>query len=393
MRVNSLTAHQQQTSTVQLKTLDHRGAERMALIFPKEASLIQGAKGLGARWSQTHGCWYLDNTYGVHKKVIAAFKGKAWVDASALFGGKKPLRTKAEISKTELHEKPQINDSNKKPAPTEFTNYLIRRNYGKNTIATYSSSLSAFQAYFAPQPINLLTEQNIEEYLNFLAIKKKVSYSSQNQTINAIKIYFEKVLNITKVTYKLERPKKTKTLPRIISKEAVQKMLSSANNLKHWSIIAFLYSSGLRRQELINLRISDVDLDRNQIFVRGGKGKKDRVTLLSAQLKKSIETYLTTYKPNYWFFEGPNRKQYSPTSVGLVVKNTAKKAGINQTVTPHMLRHSFATHLMDNQIDTRQIQVLLGHNSIKTTAIYTHVSQRDLQKITSPLDQINHLNT
>jgi len=149
-----------------------------------------------------------------------------------------------------------------------------------------------------------------------------------------------------------------------------------------------LYSTGLRRGELVNLRISDIDIDRKQVFVRGGKGKKDRITLLSDQIIIALEKYGRLYKPQYWLFEGPKRKKYNPGSVGIIVKTAAKKAGIKKKITPHVLRHSFATHLMEAGTETRYIQKLLGHKSLKTTAIYTHVSRQNLQKIMSPLDQI-----
>lgn len=206
--------------------------------------------------------------------------------------------------------------------------------------------------------------------------------------INAIKFYYEKVLGQPKSEYWIDRPKKGKRLPEVLSKEEVLQMLKATNNLKHYTIIALLYSAGLRRSELLNLRLKDINFDRQQIWVRGGKGMKDRTTLLSENLIPVFKRYLDDYKPNYWFVEGPNRKPYSTASVAAVVKNAAQNADLQKVVTPHMLRHSFATHLMDNGVDTRIIQKLLGHNSIKTTSIYTHVSQKDLQKIVSPFDHL-----
>ncbi|KAB1065274.1 tyrosine-type recombinase/integrase [Salibacter halophilus] len=148
------------------------------------------------------------------------------------------------------------------------------------------------------------------------------------------------------------------------------------------------YAADARRSELTNIRIKDLELDRNQLFVRGGKGKKDRVTILSESLINQLLIYLEEYKPKYWLFENMKRGKYSAQSVLNVVKKSGKMAKISRTVTPHMLRHSFATHLMDHGVDTRKIQVMLGHNSIKTTARYTHVSNNDFHKIKSPLDQI-----
>jgi site-specific recombinase XerD len=149
-----------------------------------------------------------------------------------------------------------------------------------------------------------------------------------------------------------------------------------------------LYSTGVRRNELINLRIQDIDFERNIIFVRGGKGKKDRISLLSNNMKIVLNKYLQTYKPNYWLFEGAGRKKYSAESVRNVLHNAAKRAGINKTVTPHMLRHSFATHLLDKGTDIRYIQQLLGHHRLETTSIYTHITNKSLANIKNPLDEI-----
>lgn len=172
------------------------------------------------------------------------------------------------------------------------------------------------------------------------------------------------------------------------SEEEVQSLMKATENIKHYCIVGLLYSSGIRRGELISLRVNDIDRSRNQVFVRNGKGGKDRVTLLSDHISHSLDKYLKEYKPHYWLFEGPYRKQYSPSSIGAILKKSCKRAGISKNITPHVLRHSFATHLMDRGTDTRIIQQLLGHQSLETTAIYTHVSKKYFQNIRSPLDQI-----
>jgi integrase/recombinase XerD len=183
-------------------------------------------------------------------------------------------------------------------------------------------------------------------------------------------------------------PRKEYKLPVAASEEEIVRLLVAANNLKHQCVIGMLYSAGLRRAELTNLRITDVDFDRKQVMVRAGKGKKDRVSLLSERMAHVLGKYLLEYKPNYWLFEGRDRAQYSGESIGAIVRKAAVASGIKKRISPHVLRHSFATHLMDKGTDTRYIQKLLGHASLNTTAIYAHVSTRDLQKITSPLDRI-----
>lgn len=188
--------------------------------------------------------------------------------------------------------------------------------------------------------------------------------------------------------YWIPRPRKETKLPVVASEEEVIRLFVASDNLKHQCIMALLYSSGLRRGELINLRVSDINIDRRQIFVRGGKGKKDRTTILSDRMANALIKYMEEYRPKHWMFEGPNGKQYTGVSVGKIVTNAAIKAGIKTKMSPHVLRHSFATHLMDKGTDIRYIQELLGHTKLETTAIYTHVSIRDLQKIKSPLDRI-----
>ena len=180
--------------------------------------------------------------------------------------------------------------------------------------------------------------------------------------------------------------KKAKKLPKVLSKEDVLKIITNTNNLKHKCIVSLLYSSGIRRNELINLKITDIDSKRMLILIEAAKGKKDRYTLLSNTLLKDLRDYYKQWKPETYIFEGAYGKQYSAQSVGQIVKNAAIKAGIQITVTPHMLRHSFATHLLEDGVDLRQIQVLLGHSSTKTTEIYTHVATTTFKKIKNPLD-------
>ena len=172
-------------------------------------------------------------------------------------------------------------------------------------------------------------------------------------------------------------------------------MLESTRNIKHRCIIALLYSSGLRRSELLNLKKGDVDYERMMITIRGGKGNRDRVSLLSEVFMKTLIEYIRIYNPKYWFFDGPSKKKYSGTSVLNIVKRAGQRAGIAQKVTPHTLRHSFANYLLEHGTDVRYVQELLGHSSLKTTQIYTQISDASLRKITSPLDRImgSNLNT
>jgi len=212
------------------------------------------------------------------------------------------------------------------------------------------------------------------------------SDSYLNQAINSIKFYYEIVLNIPNRFYSIDRPRKQEKLPEILAKETVLKMIDIAANLKHKCILSLLYSAGLRRSELINLKITDIDSTRMLIRVAQGKGKKDRFTLLSKNVLVDLRSYYKIYRPKTYLFEGADGGKYSGSSVLKIVKRAAKKAGIYKKVTPHMLRHSFATHLLEDGVDLRYIQTLLGDNSTRTTEIYTHVAVTNFKNIKSPLD-------
>ena len=194
------------------------------------------------------------------------------------------------------------------------------------------------------------------------------------------------VLDMPNRFYDIERPIKEHKLPKVISKEEVLAIIENTNNIKHRCIVSLLYSAGLRRSELINLKITDIDGKRMLIKVEDAKGNKDRYTLLSSKLLEKLRNYYKKWKPKIYLFEGPEGMKYSARSIANIIKNAATKAGIKKNVTPHMLRHSFATHLLENGTDLRNIQVLLGHSSLKTTEIYTYVATSSFNKIKNLLD-------
>ncbi len=264
----------------------------------------------------------------------------------------------------------------------KYTNLLVQKRYSKNTIKTYCNYFKHFLNYF--KTLNEL--EKIQDATTNQLNTKNISISQKNQRINAIKFYCEKVLGREKQYYDLHRPKKEHKLPKVLSKNEVQSILNSCDNIKHKSILMLIYSAGLRQSELLSLCISDIDSERMVINIKGAKGMKDRISLLSENLLKLLRDYYKEYKPEKYLFEGQNGGKYSPTSVVNVLKKAAVKAGIRKLVTPHMLRHSFATHLLEQGTDLRYIQVLLGHNSSKTTEIYTHVSKKAIDKIRNPVD-------
>ena len=230
-----------------------------------------------------------------------------------------------------------------------------------------------------------INEYDIRKYLSKLVVDKR-SDSYINQSINAIKFYYEVVKEMPNRFYSVERPIKAEKLPQVLAKSEVMQMISSHSNLKHQCIISLLYSAGLRRSELINLKIEDIDSKRMLIKVRNGKGKKDRMTLLSHKILENLRIYYKRHKPKVFLFEGSSGDQYSGSSVGKIVTRSAQRAGVRKRITPHILRHSFATHLLEAGTDLRYIQSLLGHGSSKTTEIYTHVASHNFMSIKNPLD-------
>ena len=188
---------------------------------------------------------------------------------------------------------------------------------------------------------------------------------------------------------KIHRPKRAKVLPNVLSKEEVKKILEANSNLKHKAMLSMIYSCGLRRSELLNLKFSDIDSKRNIVLLKNAKGKKDRIAPLSPKILAMLRTYYKEYKPKNWLFEGQKQgEQYSEKSLQSVLKQALQKVGITKPVTLHWLRHSYATHLLESGTDLRYIQELLGHSSSKTTEIYTHVSTKNIQQIKSPFDDL-----
>jgi integrase/recombinase XerD len=190
-------------------------------------------------------------------------------------------------------------------------------------------------------------------------------------------------------TYYIQRPKKEKILPNVLSENEVQLILNHTDNLKHKAILSLIYSAGLRRGELINMKINDIDSKRMYVIIRQGKGRKDRYSILSEKVLELLRRYFKEYQPKEWLFEGQFGGQYGASSIQHILKDAVALSKIRKKVTVHTLRHSFATHLLERGTDIRYIQELLGHQSSKTTEIYTHITQRGLGKIKSPLDNFD----
>jgi site-specific recombinase XerD len=273
--------------------------------------------------------------------------------------------------------------------PPEFEEKLKILRYSESTIRNYCSALREFIHYYGDRQVGMLTQSDIEKFLLYITEERNVSTSYHNISICAIKFYYEKILERAEVTFRISRPRREKLLPEVLSEDEVTRILMSAGNLKHRCILMTLYSGGLRLSEVVALKIADIDSRRMMIFIKGAKGKKDRYTLLSRRLLGWLREYYKDERPVVWLFEGTAGGQYSMRSVQNIMRDAVKKSGIKKHATVHTLRHSFATHMLESGTDLRYIQNLLGHNSTKTTEIYTHITSKGMEQLVSPFDRLN----
>ncbi|QCK17076.1 integrase [Mangrovivirga cuniculi] len=294
--------------------------------------------------------------------------------------------------KTNTNKKKNKNPFTRKkrrvPVPKEYIHKLETVRYSKSTIDTYIYYFSDFLTYCQIENSDTMTDEQVKSYLLYLIHDKKASQSTQNQAVNAIKFYLEKIKGEDRKYYWIDRPSKEKKLPVVLSEEEVVRMLKTPMNLKHRCMLTLIYSAGLRVGEMIDMKISDIDGDRMLIHVKGAKGKKDRTTLLSEKTLLLLREYYKKYKPKRWLFEGQGGEKYSASSLRKVFHRAKKNAGIKKDATLHTLRHSFATHLLERGTNLRYIQNLLGHSSSKTTEIYTHITSKGMNEIKSPLDNL-----
>jgi site-specific recombinase XerD len=270
----------------------------------------------------------------------------------------------------------------------QMLQYMQLKNYSKRTVLTYLCCLTSLGKYYKKSP-DLITPQEVLSYLHLSLQEKHISVSSINQYISAYKVLKVGVLGGVWEEIKLPRPRREKKLPVVFSKEEIRELLSHTRNIKHRTIIAFAYSTGMRQEEICHVRLCDVDSDRMQIKVSCGKGKKDRYTILSVQILEMLRTYWYIYKPEKYLFEGQKRGEpISHRTLQTFFKRSMIESVIRKEASFHTLRHSFATHLLEQGVNLRIIQTLLGHTSIKTTTIYTHLVNFDPATVQSPFDTL-----
>lgn len=359
----------------------HRKENQILIGFKHDWVLIDVVKHLpAAKWSASLKSWYIKNNPENLKLLYAVFKDHATVDSSQIFS-KPSIKTENIIEK-----KPRQLSQDNKNLLNNFYRYLKGKRYSKSTVETYTFFVADFIEYNNLKDLKTLTVRDVELFIENVFIKRKYSISTQRQFISAFKqfiIYYPDT-NISNLA--LTRPKKSKILPTVLSQEEMIRIIQHTKNLKHRAILALIYSAGLRISELLNLKLEHIQINRKQILIKNAKGRKDRYVTLAESFMPLLQNYLMTYRPELYFVEGTKSKPYSASSVRKFLNRSCKATGIIRTITPHTLRHSYATHLMESGVGLRHIQELLGHSRPETTMIYTHVARKDLLDIQSPLD-------
>ena len=371
---------------IQLKYYPVKIAERemINLIHDSNRSLYQLIK-LSNRveWNNASRCWMLPN----EQNTILDFSLYIMPHARIALHSAITLRDSRLIKL--FFEQSHFGEHGFIGCPINYIEKMNFMNYSINTIRSYHGLLVKFLNSFPGQTleeIHLKDEKEINQYHALMKESNRCSTSVLNQSVSAIKFYYLEVLGRDIKSDSIYRAMQEHTLPKVLSEKEIKLILDQIVNLKHKVIIMLIYSAGLRISEAINLRISDIESARKMILIRGAKGKKDRYTLLSEKLLVLLRNYYVEYRPKEYLFEGQHGGVYSDISIRKILNKAINLANIQKRVTPHMLRHSFATHLLEHGTDLRYIQELLGHAASKTTEIYTHVSKKEISRIISPVD-------
>jgi len=412
---------------IRLSIQQHDNKERLFADFPYNKGLNAVLKEIpGARWSKSKKMWHFSSHPSVIFQLKERTKNIAEIDLSEIekyveaipltedeLKGREPRKipalpagqTHVTKEQAQKHLKPFqaghlnqnlpgalkpgafLNDA-QKIALRAYYEMLKLKNYSANTIKNYCNHFANFLLYFNAQKPSQITKNEILDYLVKLKNSERWSSTIQNQKINAIKFFYERLLKRPKQLYDLPRAKKEWKLPAVFAEDEVKKIINAAENVKHKTMLCIAYAGGLRVSEIVSMKVKDIDSARMVITVRQGKGRKDRQVMLSETLLILLREYYKKYKPKEYIFEGQWGGQYSSRSLQKVLEQAKQKAGVKKKGSIHAFRHSFATHLLEGGTDIFSIKELLGHSSIRTTTIYAHVSKRHLEKIQSPLDKL-----
>jgi integrase/recombinase XerD len=344
--------------------------------FPYDAELVKKIRTVsGRRWVQEGKYWRIPNSDQTLNKLLLIFSNEK-------------LQTDLTVNQSTLQRSYSIDLEVFRSMEKELK---IRR-YSSNTRKAYQEKIRRY-GEFVQKDVSVVDEAEIRNYLYFLVEHKGVSLSYLNQTISAIKFLYNYVLKMPRTIADIPRPRSEHKLPVVLSRDEVIRLFKAITNPKHRVLLMFAYSAGLRVSETVRLRTEDIDSDRGLIHVKGAKGKKDRYTTLSIVAYETLKYYRKLVQLRGWLFPGQDEERHlTSRTAERVIENARIKAHIEKPISMHSLRHSFATHLLEDGADLRYVQELLGHSRPETTMIYTHVTQKNLQKIRSPLDNIDIMN-
>ena len=376
---------------IKLELTEHNQTQVIKILFDYNNYINnQLRKTTLAKWSQSMKCWQMPRADFNLGLFFNNFSELAWIDYSGLKENQvnitpKPLKNQQiidEIKSRILREETQFQIH-------QFREWMQQKRYSPNTIKTYSEAINTFLKFFHQKSVLEITNADLTDFNHNYIIKNSYSAAYQNQVINGVKLFFTFSRSLKFEVEQAERPRREHKLPNVLSKEEIKLILEAHSNMKHKTMLSLIYSCGLRCGELIALKPENIDSKRNLIHINLAKGKKDRIVPLSSKILTMLREYYQKYKPKTWLFEGQIvGMQYDDRSLQQVLKQALRKSGIKKPVTLHWLRHSYATHLLESGTDLRYIQELLGHKSSKTTEIYTHVSTKSIQNITSPFDNL-----
>lgn len=384
-----------------LKPLHHRGQENIALIYDNYASLNKIVKKLhGIKWSQSNRCWYVPLNKESYNEVCKQLRADVYLETGEL---KKYLEKRRQVKAT-IAAKPVITHSKPLPATKawrlspenleelkKFIEQLKLKAYSISTINTYRNEFMQLLQLLKNKPVHQLIPEDLRRYMVYAMEKDGIKENTAHSRLNALKFYFEQVLGREKFFWEIPRPKKQVQLPRFFNQDEIAAIIKAAGPIKHKVMLMLAYAAGLRVSEVAAIKVRDIDSKRMCILINQAKGKKDRIVTLSPVLLVMLREYWKTGKlsKDGYLFPGQYRGElYSSRSIQAVLALAKKKAGVMKPGSIHALRHSFATHLLDKGTDVTMIQKLLGHNDIKTTLRYLHVTNRDMLQVMSPLDDL-----
>ncbi|MBL7744098.1 MAG: tyrosine-type recombinase/integrase, partial [Chitinophagaceae bacterium] len=383
---------------ITLQPMHHRGQESIALRYKNDPALNRQVRMLAkARWSQTHRCWYVPLSKESYNDICRKLKNSATIITDELRDYlEKRTKVKATtIEKTVItHSKPlpetkawRLSAENLE-ALKKFVEQLKLKSYSTSTITTYRNEFIQLLQLLKNRPAYEVTPDELRRYMVYCYEELRLTENTLHSRINAIKFYYELVLGREKFFWEIPRPKKQVQLPRFFNQDEIAAIIKAAGHIKHKVMLMLAYAAGLRVSEVVSIKVMDIDSKRMCILIRQAKGKKDRIVTLSPVLLVMLREYWKAGKlsKNGYLFPGQYKGEpYSSRSIQLVLAEAKKKAGVMKPGSIHALRHSFATHLLDKGTDVTMIQKLLGHNDIKTTLRYLHVTNRDMLQVMSPL--------